>query len=279
MKRAAPTAGRVSLCVYSKVSAAFRCLGPAFAALLFTTAASAEGAGAPASDPFTGYVKFMSNYVGRGFAESVGNPAIQGELDFHSASGFYANLQGSSINFLDQSYPGDSVSLELDATAGYRRPFAEVWLWKAGAVRFQFPGHYVPQSPPTDQPNTTEAFGFIGWKGLSAKLSYALTDSFAARGSRGSLYADLSASYPLSDSWTVGAHLGRKQARGTDPRTGKANSRLGYTDYELSLAYSFRPDVSLILAETWTNGDPAVFTVNGYAAGGHHLALILEKDF
>lgn len=245
----------------------------------YTASPSAQAADPPDADPFTGYVAFMSNYVGRGFSESLGNLSVQGELDYYSPEGVYTSLQGSSINFIDQFNPGDNVGLELDGTVGYRRDFGQGWLWKAGVVRFQFPGHYVPQSPPTDENNTTEVFGYIGWEGISAKLSYAVTHSFAAPDSRGTLYAVLSIERPLSDAWNFGGHIGRKQARGSDPVTGKANSRSDYTDYYLSLTYLFRSDLNLTLAETWTNGDPALFTVNGYNAAGHHLALVFEKDF
>ena len=83
-------------------------------------------------DPFAGYVQFMSNYIGRGLAQSVGNPSVQGEFDYYSPSGFYTNLDGTSINWIDQAYPGDSVSIEVDGILGYRQAFARDGLWKAG---------------------------------------------------------------------------------------------------------------------------------------------------
>ncbi|MGB9428512.1 MAG: TorF family putative porin [Gammaproteobacteria bacterium] len=242
-----------------------------------TTAAMAQDSAPP--DPFTGYVQFMSNYIGRGLAQSVGNPSVQGELDYYSPSGFYINLDGTSINWVDQVYPGDSVSMEVDGIVGYRQAFAQDWLWKAGVLRLQFPGRYVPQSPPVDQPNTTEVFGYISWKGLSAKLNYSVTNNVATPDSRGTIYADLSATQPLVGGWSLGAHLGRRQFSGTNTTTGQSNARMDYTDYKLLVAYAFRPDLSLTLAETWTNGNPVIYTLNGYNVGGHHLALTLEKDF
>lgn len=230
-------------------------------------------------DPFAGYVQFMSNYIGRGLAQSVGNPSVQGEFDYYSPSGFYTNLDGTSINWIDQAYPGDSVSIEVDGILGYRQAFARDGLWKAGVLRLQFPGRYVPQSPPTDQPNTTEVFGYISWKGLSARLNYSVTNAFATPDSRGSLYADLSATQPLSAGWSLGAHLGRKQSRGTNPVTGLGNARFSYTDYKLSISRAFGGNLSLTLAWTWTNANPSLYTLNGYNVGGHHFAITLEKDF
>jgi len=117
------------------------------------------------------------------------------------------------------------------------------------------------ESPPTDQPNTTEVFGYISWKGLSARLNYTVTNAYATPDSRGSLYADLSATQPLRGGWSLGAHLGRREVRGMDTVTGEANSRLDYTDYKLSVAYAFRPDLNLTLAWTWTNANPSLYTL------------------
>jgi len=47
---------------------------------LFAPGAMAQEVAAP--DPFAGYVQFMSNYIGRGLAQSVGNPSVQGEFDY-----------------------------------------------------------------------------------------------------------------------------------------------------------------------------------------------------
>ena len=242
-------------------------------------AAASPAEDLPAADPVSGYVQFMTNYVGRGLAQSVGQPAVQGEFDYYAADGLYTNLDGTSINWIDQIYPGDSASIEVDGVLGYRRMFAGDWTWKAGLLRLQYPGRYVPQTPPAEEPNTTEVFGYLAWKGLSAKLNYSLTDSFGTRDSKGSTYLDLEASQPLDRSWTLGAHLGLKRQTGKDPVSGLSHARNDYTDYKLSLAYAFRPDLSLTLAESWTNADPALYTINGYDAGGHHLWLVLEKDY
>ncbi|MHB8426000.1 MAG: TorF family putative porin, partial [Gammaproteobacteria bacterium] len=147
----------------------------------------------------TGYVALMSSYIGRGLSQSVGQPSIQAELDYNNTgAGLYAGMDGTSINWIDQLYPGDSVSLEADGYAGYRW-FAGDWAYKCGLLRMQFPGHYVPQTPPAARPDTTEVFSFIGWRNLSAKLNYAVTDSFGAPDSRGSWYLDLSVTQPVGN--------------------------------------------------------------------------------
>lgn len=241
--------------------------------------ADAPMAAAQPAPSFTGYVAFMSNYIGRGLAQSVGQPTVQAELDYNNnGAGFYAGVDGTSINWIDQLYPGDSASVEVDGYTGYRW-LAGDWSWKAGLLRMQFPGRYVAQTPPAAEPNTTEVFGFVGWRGLSAKLNYAVTESFGTPDSRGSWYLDLSAAFPVSENWSAGAHLGRKQERGTNPATDAPNSSSSYTDYRLFTARAFGSGLNLSLSYTWTNANPALYTLNGYNVAGHHVAITLEKDF
>ncbi len=228
--------------------------------------------------PVGGYVQFMSNYVGRGLAQSVGQPSVQAELELGGPEGLYLDLDGTSINWIDQAYPGDSVSLEVDGLLAYRHRFAGDWLWKGGLLRLQFPGHYVDQNPPVAEPHTTELFGYLAWKGYSARLNVAISEAFGTPDSKGSWYLDTIASQPVGD-WVLLAHLGRKQSLGNNPSSGLPNSRFSYTDYKLSVEWMARPDLSLALAETWTNGNPAYYTLNGYNVGGHHVWVALKKSF
>ena len=225
-----------------------------------------------------GYVELMSSYVGRGLAQSVGQPSVGTELEFGKAEGVYVDLDATSINWIDQLHPGDSVSVEVDGLLGYRRRFHEDWLWKAGVLRLQFPGRYVQQSPPVAEPHTTELFAFLGWKGVSARYNYAITDAFGTPDSKGSWYLDLKA-YQTLGAWTFGAHLGRKQSVGANPDSGLPNRRFSYTDYKLGVERVLQPGLSLAVEETWTNANPAYYTLNGYAVGGHHLAVILKQTF
>lgn len=224
----------------------------------------------------SGYAAVLSNYVGRGLAQSVGETALQAELNIGLDDGLYGGISGSSINWIDQLFPGSSVSVELDGWIGWRETFAQDFTFKGGALRLQFPGRYAPG---VARPDTTELFAFIGWRTLSARVNYAVTDSFGTPDSRGSWYADLSASLPFGDSWAAGAHLGRKHSSGRNPDTGAANDAADYTDYKLSLTRHFTQGVSVDVAWTWTNADAALYTLNGYNVAGDHLRLSLQKDF
>lgn len=234
---------------------------------------------APSGPLFSGDVEFRTNFVARGISQSQGQPSVQAEIDVNSSDGIYGGIDGDSINWIDRLYPGDSVDTELDAWLGYRRHFGSDWITKAGFVRIQFPGHYVPQSPSADQPNATEVFGYLAWKSLSAQLNYAVTNYVGTPDSKGTMYLSIAISQPVGTHWTLGTNLGRVAHTGHDPVTGRPNTRFDDTDYKLSIACDLGSGFSLTLAHTWTNAVPSTYTLNGYDLAGHHTWLQLEKDF
>lgn len=246
------------------------------AGLIVIALGMACAASADEPQPLYGYVGLHSNYIGRGLAQSVGEPSLQAEINIGLDDGLYGGISGASINWIDQLFPGSSVSVEIDGWLGYRKSFADHWTFKGGVLRLQFPGRYAPD---VVRPDTTELFAFIGWRTMSARLNYAISDSFGTPDSRGSWYADLSASLPFGDAWSAGAHLGRKHASGNNPDTGAANDRNDYTDYKLSLTRYFAQGVSVDVAYVWTNAEPALYTLNDYNVAGHHWRVALQKDF
>ena len=244
----------------------------------WTAHADEMPATAPAS-PFGGEVQFRTNFVARGISQSQGQPSVQGEIDYNPGDGVYAGMDGNSINWIDRLHPGDDVALDADVWLGYRQHYGPGWMAKAGFIRMQFPGHYAQQTPPADQPNFTEAFGYLAWNGLSMQLNYAVTDYAGTPDSEGTVYLNVSASQPIGGPWTLGAGLGRVHQAGHDPVSGWSNSRFDYTDYKLLLACDFGSGISLTLAHTWTNGDLGIYMIDGYSVAGHHTWLSLEKTF
>src|SRR5579863_9278259 len=207
-------------------------------ALLTAAGASSAPAWADTTpDPFSGNVQFMTNYVGRGLAQSLGQPGVEGEIDYNSGPGIYGGIDGNSINWVDQLWPGDSVGVEIDGWAGYRSIYDSGWTTKFGVLRLQFPGRYVQQNPPTDQPNTTELFGYVAWNGLSAQLNCSITNEFATLDSKGSCYANLTATQTGWSDWSFTEHVGRRNETGHNPNTGATNHVNSYTDWKLAVAY------------------------------------------
>jgi uncharacterized protein (TIGR02001 family) len=238
-------------------------------------AALAQQAGEP--NFFYGYAQLMSEYIGRGLSQSVGQVSTQVEVDANPGDGLYGNLSAVHIGWIDKIYSGASVHVEVDGVLGWREYFAHDGELKFGVLQLQFPGSYAAHAK---KPDTTEVFGYVRWKGASARLNYDVTDSFGTADSKGAWYLDTNAVLPLGTEWSAGAHIGRKQSRGHDPLSGASNAqRFSYTDYKLSLARLFEHGYSVTLQYTWTTADPAIYTLNGYRVGGHILSAVLEKDF
>lgn len=229
-------------------------------------------------DRVSGYAAVMSNYVGRGLSQSVGRPSVQVEVNYYSSSGWYAGLDATTINWVDKVYVGSDVHLELDAYAGYRWIRGD-WTIKGYAMRLAFPGDYAPQTPSVKKPDTTELVAAVAWRGLSGRLYYSIGDSFGTPDSKGSWYATVAAGRALGEKWYLGANVARKQPRGRNPQTGIENSRNAYTAYRIALTRALDRDISVSVEQTWTNADPALYTVDGYNVAGSHLALIVQKNF
>ena len=226
-------------------------------------------------DRASGYVALMSNYVGRGLSQSVGNPSVQVEVNYYASSGWYAGLDVTTINWVEKVYPGSNGRLELDAYAGYRWIRGD-WTLKGYAMRLEFPGHY-PSG--TKRPDTNELVGFAGWRGLSAKLNYSVSDAFGTPDSRGSWYLDLGAGKALGEKWYAAAHAARKQPRGRNPQTGVPNDINAYNAYKVGLTRSLPHDFAVSFEQTWTTARPELYTLNGYRVAGSHFAVVLLKSW
>ena len=196
-----------------------------------TAPAAAPAAAAPATPPpFTGNVTLASEYLYRGIAQTNGKPAIQGGFDYAHPSGFYIGTWGSSISWLGDIGPGINASLELDIYGGYKNSFAEDWSYDVGVLTYNYPGTY-PRG--FTKPDTTEIYGQLGYKWLTAKYSYVVSDHIfgfttpSGGKTNGSGYFDLTATYDLGDGWGVTGHGGRQTIKGF--------SQASYTDWKIGV--------------------------------------------
>ncbi len=89
--------------------------------------------------PFSAGVSLTSDYRFRGVSQSDRNPAVQGWVQYDHASGAFANVWASTIDFNDEATYDSSV--EIDLTAGYNFKLGEntgatvkaVYYWYADA--------------------------------------------------------------------------------------------------------------------------------------------------
>ena len=65
-------------------------------------------------------VGIVSQYVYRGLAQTNGNPAIQGGIDYVYKGSFYVGAWLSNSSYYSDLMNGASSSLEVDGYAGYK---------------------------------------------------------------------------------------------------------------------------------------------------------------
>lgn len=206
--------------------------GKSLLSSLLLAAFSAPAIVLAADDPaVTANVSFTTNYIYRGITQTGAKPALQGGLDYAHAGGFYAGVWGSNISWLSDFGAAAAASLEVDTYAGFRNDFAGDFSYDVGFLRYNYPGLYPSGAT---KPDTNEVYGAIGWKWLTAKYSRSLSNLFGVADSRGSGYADLSASYTIETyAITLGAHYGKQTF------SGAGNDALTYSDYKLSVSRDF----------------------------------------
>lgn len=234
-------------------------------------------AGLPCRYRFSGSVSLVSNYVFRGITQTDGNPALQASAEFGQRYGLYAGAWGSNISWFSDGNPKSSVSMEIDLYLGWRHSLGQNWNVEVGLYRYQYPGSYGKLSGVVE-PNTTEAYAGIGWKWLSFKGSYSLTNIFGVPDSGGTSYLLLSATVPFADHWLLNAHVGRQIYQGRNYALDVSNSDLySYTDYEVSVTRKLSNGVSVTAAVTHANANRSGYTVRGKYLAANWFILSVKK--
>lgn len=250
----------------------------AFAGILSAT--SAFAADAPAPDyTITGNVGIFSQYVYRGLSQTDEKPALQGGLDYNHSSGFYIGAWGSNVSWFSDLNPGNSNSLELDTYLGFKNTFKEDFSYDVGFLRYNYPGSYPALNPGVVKPNTNELYAQLGWKMVTLKYSYAISDIFGVGDSKGTWYLDLSANFEIADKLNLFLHAGRQSYTGTAVEGGPSNNSLySYSDYKIGLTKEWQ-GLNWGLAVTGTNANAAGYTIQGTNVGDTQVIASVAKTF
>ncbi|MGE5088120.1 MAG: TorF family putative porin [Candidatus Levyibacteriota bacterium] len=247
----------------------------------FAAPAHAQTA-APAADakeppPYTIATNFgiYSQYVFRGLTQTDQKPAFQGGFDLTTTSGFYAGTWGSNISWLhDAGVVNHGASLEWDLYGGYRYSFTPDWGIDVGALYYYYPGSYVDG---VTKPDSTELYVAGSWKWASLKYSHAVSNLFGVPDSHNSWYLDLSANYPLTDTLTLNAHVGRQEFKGQTAGINNGDN-LNYTDWKLGLTYSVN-NWNVGAYYTDTNAKDAGYTLAGRNIGKATGTVFIQRTF
>jgi uncharacterized protein (TIGR02001 family) len=212
---------------------------------VYAADAAPEAAPAEPASPhtFTANVGLYSQYIFRGLSQTNGNPAVQGGFDYaynFGPASVYIGNWNSNISWLTDGGQYSSSSLESDVYAGVKGNFGETdFTWDAGVLQYLYPGNVAVGGAKGD---TTEVYGALGWKWLSFKASYVVSNkAFAVQDAQGTYYLDLTAAYPVGETGlTLIAHVGDQKYSGNDTRNvgGLSNDAIAsYQDYKLGASY------------------------------------------
>ena len=178
----------------------------------------------------------VSDYRYRGISQTRFKPAVQAGLDF-SAGGLYLGAWASTIKRVKDA-EGDA-QVEVDLYGGYKGEIVKGTLsYDVGLLQYLYPGAKTTRwSTAYKDPNTTELYGALTYGPATLKVSYALGNLFgnydlvAKKGSKGSTYVDLSASFDVGGGLLLAPHVGYQKVLNI------ANA--SYTDYSLTLSKDF----------------------------------------
>ena len=218
---------------------------------LLATSCAAFAQTAPAEPESTlGYnVGVVTEYRYRGLAQTKGDPALQGGVDYADASGFYVGAWGSTIKWIKDSagIAGQTKGpIELDLYGGYKFEAAGL-AYDVGFLRYQYQGNTLAKTTAATlvNANTNEFYGAATYGVTTLKYSQSTSDLFGAYNSKGSTYWDLSATYDLGDGYSLVPHAGHQKVK---------NNTTSYTDIALTLNKDMGDGLSASLSAISTNG-------------------------
>jgi len=222
---------------------------------------------APASPhTVTSNVGLVSNYIFRGISQTSNNPAIQGGMDYSHASGFYAGVWGSNVNWIQDSVvTSGSVTMELDTYLGFKKSINDDMGYDFGYIRYNYLGNYTTVSPYTAA-DTAEVYAAFTYKFLTAKYSYSLLDQFlTVPDTKGTNYLELNANYTIPDTtFTLTAHVGKQTYTGaTADGLAAAGTPPTYTDYKVGVAKDFSGYVIGLAYSATDASDTGFYTYPG----------------
>lgn len=228
----------------------------------------------------SGNIGIFSQYIFRGASQTDAKPALQGGFDYAHSSGLYAGTWASNISWLEDAAAYTSSSLEWDFYGGYKGSLVGDLGYDVGLLYYYYPGRVIA---PAVKADTLEGYGALSWKWLSAKFSYSLDNkTFGVANSRGTYYLDFTATYPLTDKFSVVGHYGIQKFKGNTAAASN-DSFASFKDWKMGVSYALPRDFTLGAFYTGTDMSTAqtAFYTNpaGRFLGKDALTVYLQKTF
>ena len=215
----------------------------------------------------------VTDYRYRGISQSRKDPALQGGVDYADKSGFYVGAWGSTIKWITDAGAKDG-NVEIDLYGGYKGAVGDV-AYDVGFLRYQYQGNtYGIKNgtfPGYVDANTNEIYGAATVGVVTAKYSYATSNLFGNKDSKGSYYFDLSAALDLGDGYSLTPHLGYQSiVKWSDGN---------YTDFALTLGKDLGNGLSASAALIGTNAKTGSYVYKSTQLGTSGLVLGVKYTF
>ena len=252
------------------------------ALLATSSAAFAQTAPAAETPEVTYNVGVVSQYRYRGIAQTKGDPALQGGVDYANANGFYLGTWASTIKWIKDAKPEATTTakgpVELDLYGGYKFEAAGLG-FDVGYLRYEYVGNtYKDASSTNVNANTDEAYAAATYGPATLKYSYAFSDLFGYGDTKGSNYWDLSATFDLGNGYSLVPHVGRQSIT-----NGKNNNHgFSYNDFALTLNKDLGDGLTASIAAISTTGDSTLYkglSSTGYDASKNAVVVGVKYAF
>jgi uncharacterized protein (TIGR02001 family) len=247
---------------------------------LFAVSGAALAQTAPSPTPpetpehtFTGRAALYSEYEYRGISQTSEKPAVQLNLDYAHASGFYVGTFLSNIKWLEDTAEANGfhtdANIEWDIYLGYRKEIFKDVTLDVGYLRYEYPnsGAFNPR------PNTDEAYIGATWKFLNVKYSHSFNNTFGVPDSKGSYFIEGNIAYPLPmlEKLTITGNVGYQKY--------KNNNQLSYTVWKAGAVYDFGQGITAGAYYKGTDAESGLYTVKGKDWSKDRLVAFVAYSF
>lgn len=232
---------------------------------------------------FTGKVALYSEYEYRGQSQTSEKPALQLNLDYAHASGFYVGTFVTNIKWLKDTGDvlGDPMNakIEWDIYGGYKKELFPGWTFDVGYLRYEYPSSKAIH-PTFVKPNTDEVYLGVSYGPATLKYSYSFNDTFGVPNSEGSDYLELTVNQPIVDKLTFNGLLGHQRYKGRQPLAGNFNNEdFSYTVWKAGVTYDFGRGLAAGAYYKGTDAEPAYFTFKGKDWSRDRLVAFVAYSF
>ena len=243
-------------------------------AALAPVMAQAQAAAPASPHSFTGKLGLYSEYEYRGISQTSEKPALQLNLDYGHASGFYVGTFVTNIKWLKDTADAGGFStranIEWDIYAGYKKEIAEGLTLDVGYLRYEYPrsGAFNPS------PNTDEIYAGLTFGPLNVKYSHSIGDeTFGIGNSKNSYFIEGNLAWPIPgvNGLSLTGHVGHQEY--------KNNDFFSYTVWKAGVVYDFGNGLNVGAYAKGTDAESSAYTIKGKDWSKDRLVAFVTYSF